>query len=118
MRALGKLEFCFFSQILLPLTLATPLKAISPSTTEKSGFVRNSSVRLSDTRARRSMRATKPLPTLATFNEIPSGAGNRSSGLGSEDSFSETATPGAAIHSVDGRISSLVWIRNFLAPVF
>ncbi|VDK39515.1 unnamed protein product [Taenia asiatica] len=80
---------------------ATPLKASSPPTTEKSGFVRNSSVRLSDTRTRRSMRAAKPLQTLPTFTEIPSGAGNRSSGLGSEDSFSETAVPGAAIYSVD-----------------
>ncbi|KAL5969907.1 hypothetical protein TSMEX_002341 [Taenia solium] len=80
---------------------ATPLKASSPPTTEKSGFVRNSSIRLSDTRARRSMRAAKPLPTLPTFTEIPSGAGNRSSGLGSEDSFSETAAPGAAVYSAD-----------------
>ncbi|VDM30738.1 unnamed protein product [Hydatigera taeniaeformis] len=82
----------------------TPLKAISPQTSEKSGVVRNSSIRLSDTRGHHSMRGAKPSPTLPSFNELPISAGNRSSGLGSEDSFSEATVPGAPVYSVDGRI--------------
>ncbi|KAH9283211.1 hypothetical protein ECG_03634 [Echinococcus granulosus] len=97
----------------------TPLKATSPLTTEKSGFARNSSIRLSDTRVRRSMRGAKPPPpTLPSFNEIPSGAGTRSSGLGSEDSFSETTAPGATICSIDEmHIDSLADAEEVIAKL-
>ncbi|VDL55397.1 unnamed protein product [Hymenolepis diminuta] len=73
---------------------AAPLKAVSPPTTEGGGLMRNSSIRLSDTRGHRGNRGAKPpQPTLPSTNEIPSSIGNRSSGLGSEESFSESNPP-------------------------
>ncbi len=73
--------------------VAAPLKPTSPPSSELGGgFSRNSSIRLSDKRSRISMRGSKaPPPTLPSFGEIPSVAGTRSSGFGSEDSFTDSA---------------------------
>nr|CDS32812.1 expressed protein [Hymenolepis microstoma] len=77
---------------------ATPLKAISPPTVEGNRLVRNSSIRLSDTRGHRGDRSAKPpQTTLPPTIAIPMSSGNRSSGLGSEASFSESNPPFSSI---------------------
>ncbi|KAM7537390.1 hypothetical protein Aperf_G00000060856 [Anoplocephala perfoliata] len=73
---------------------AAPLKALSPPKAKAEEFSRNSSIRLSDTRGHRGARGAKPpQPILPPTSEIPNSTGNRSSGLGSEESFSEMNLP-------------------------
>lgn len=85
---------------------ATPLK----TTEQPTGFVRNSSIRMSDTRARRSMRDSKA-PILPPSNEI------RSSGLGSEDSFSETNSAALKNYSLEGKLKKSKYQSLFLTLV-
>lgn len=87
---------------------AAPLKAVSPPNTEARVFVRNSSIRLSDTRGHRGAGGAKPSqPILPPTNEIPNGLENRSSGLGSEESFSEMnpqfSSLSTAVNSSEGK---------------
>uniref|UniRef100_A0A5K3FAR3 C2 domain-containing protein n=1 Tax=Mesocestoides corti TaxID=53468 RepID=A0A5K3FAR3_MESCO len=86
-------------------TEAGPLKSTSPPTSELGGFTRNSSIRLSDTRSRRSLRGGKAPPPLPSYGELPLSAGNRSSGLGSEESFSE-ATANTAVASGEANLAA------------